>query len=177
MCSVRLSLVAAAVEAGERTDTGLVEQLPRQLACQRLDLGLELALLDGQSLDPPGESAQREQRPSELRVLTAFGAGRGQSPEQLGSGQRAELRPQRLGRRDEEAAQLAEPGPPGGHRGFASSAQRPQRFSLASGPRPCWSRLAEQAPSGPDRVERVALAGLPPPSQPADLEHPLALAA
>src|SRR6266536_5716203 len=47
----------------ERTDTGLVEQLRRQLACQRLDLAFELALLNGQCLDAPGESAQREQCP------------------------------------------------------------------------------------------------------------------
>jgi hypothetical protein len=32
--------------------------------------------------------------------------------------------------------------------------------------------LAEHAASGSDRVERVALAGLPLPSQAADLEHP-----
>jgi hypothetical protein len=70
---------------------------------------------------------------------------------------------------------LAEPGPPGRHRAFASSGQYPQRFSLASGPGTCWPRLAEHAASGPDRVERVGLAGLPLPSQPADLEHLLLL--
>ena len=135
----------------------------------------ELALLGRQLLNALGEGAKREQRPAELRVLTAFRADRRQSPQQLGPGQRAQFRPQRLGRRHEQAAQLAEPGPLGRHRAFASSGQRPQRFSLASGPRPCWSRLAEHAPSGPDRVERVALAGLPLPSQPADLEYPLPL--
>jgi hypothetical protein len=35
--------------------------------------------------------------------------------------------------------------------------------------------LPEHAASGPDRVERVALAGAPLPSQPADLEHLLLL--
>ena len=68
------------MRGSERTDAGLVEQLRRQLACERLDLGCELALLDGQGLDAPGESAQREQRPAELRVATVFGADRGQSP-------------------------------------------------------------------------------------------------
>ena len=52
---------------------GLVEQLRRQLACERLDLACKLALLDGQCLDSAGQGAQREQRPAQLSVLTAFG--------------------------------------------------------------------------------------------------------
>src|SRR6266511_297295 len=70
-------------------------------------------------------------------------------------------------------ARGTEPSSFGCHRAFASSGQCPQRFSLAAGTRPCWPRLAEDAASGPDRVERVALTDASFPTRPADLEHPL----
>ena len=56
----------------ERTDAGLLEQLRRQLPRERLDLACELAFLNGQCLDASGESAEREQRPAQLRVMTAL---------------------------------------------------------------------------------------------------------
>jgi hypothetical protein len=57
----------------ERTGAGLLEQLRRQLPRERLDLACELALLDVRCLDAPGESAERQQRPAQLRVLAASG--------------------------------------------------------------------------------------------------------
>ena len=73
------------------TDAGLLEQLRRQLPRERLDLACELALLNGQCLDAPGESAQREQRPAQLRVLAAFRTDRREPAQELRAGQRAEL--------------------------------------------------------------------------------------
>jgi len=67
------------------------EQLRRQLARERLDLACELALLNGQCRDAPGESAQREQRPAQLRVLTAFRTDRREPAQELRASQRAEL--------------------------------------------------------------------------------------
>jgi len=75
----------------ERTDAGLLEQLRRQLPRERLDLACELALLDGQCLDAPGESAEREQRPAQLRVLAALRTDRREPAQELRAGQRAEL--------------------------------------------------------------------------------------
>src|SRR5207247_10135062 len=54
-----------------------------------------------------------------------------------------------------------------------AAASAPQRFSRAAGARSCRPCLAKHAARGPDRVERVALAGLPLPTQPANLEYPL----
>ena len=45
-----------------RSDAGLVEQLRRELAGERLDLACELALLGGQLQHASGDRAQREQR-------------------------------------------------------------------------------------------------------------------
>ncbi len=76
----------------ERTDTGLLEQLRSQLPRERLDFACELALLSGQCRDAPGESAQREQRPAQLRILAVFRTNRGEPAQELRPGQRAKLR-------------------------------------------------------------------------------------
>ncbi|MDQ3097932.1 MAG: hypothetical protein M3Q61_07185 [Chloroflexota bacterium] len=67
----------------ERTDAGLLEQLRRQLPRERLDLACELALLNGQCLDAPGESAERKQRPAQLRILAAFRTDRREPAQEL----------------------------------------------------------------------------------------------
>jgi hypothetical protein len=74
----------------ERTDTGLLEELRRQLARERLDLPCELALLIGQCLDATSESAQREQRPTQLRVTTSLWADGGEPPQKPRPAERAE---------------------------------------------------------------------------------------
>ena len=80
-----------------------LEQLRRQLPRERLDLACELAL-NGQCVDAPGESAEREQRPAQLWVLTASRTHRDESAQELRAGQRAELSAERLGRGHEQAA-------------------------------------------------------------------------
>ena len=158
-----------------RTDAGLVEQLRCELARERLDLACELALLGGQLQDASGDRAQREQAAAQLGVASAVGSRCGEAVQQPCAGQRPQLAAQRLGCRDQQVAQLAEPGALRVHRAFASGHQRPQRLAFAARPRRRRPLLGEHAAGGPDRVERVGLAAraaLPP--QPADLEHPLA---
>jgi len=84
--------------------------------------------------------------------LTALRTDGREPPQELRPGQRAELRAQRLGRRHKQATQLAETGPSGRLRAFASSTQCPQRFSFAAGAWRFWSRLAEHATGDPDRA-------------------------
>ena len=149
----------------------------RACAVSVFDLACELALLGGQLQDASSDRAQREQAAAQLGVASAVGSGRCEALQQPGAGQRPQLAAQRLGRRDQQVAQLAEPGAFGVDRAFACGHQRLQRLAFAACPRRRGPLLAEHAAGGTDRVERVGLAAraaLPP--QPADLEHPLAAA-
>ena len=74
-----------------------VEQLRGELADQLFGLPCQLACLDGQLLDAASKCTQGEQRPAELGVVPAFGAGRREPAEQARSTERAELAAKRLG--------------------------------------------------------------------------------
>ena len=104
-------------------------------------------------------------------------SGRGEALQQPCSGQRPQLAAQRLRGRDQQVAQLAEPGAFCVDRSLACGHECLQRLAFAARSRCRRPLLGEHAASRTDRVERVGLAAraaLPP--QPADLEHPLAAA-
>ena len=84
-----------------------VEQLRGELADQLFDLPCQRAFLDGQLLDAASKCTQGEQRPAELGVVPAFGAGRREPAEQPCAAERAELAAKRLWCRDQQVAQLA----------------------------------------------------------------------
>ena len=147
------------------------------LRVSALDLACELAFLGGQLQHASGDRAQREQAAAQLGVPSAVGSGCCEALQQPCACERPQLAAQRLRCRDQQVAQLAEPGAFGVDRSLASGHQRLQRLPFTAGSR-CRGPLAgEHAAGGADRVERVGLAAraaLPP--QPADLEHPLAAA-
>jgi predicted component of type VI protein secretion system len=79
------------LRGGERTDTGLVEQLRRQLAGERLDLACELALFSGQLSDAARDRAQRLQRPAQLDVAVPVRSHRRQPTQELRTCQRSKM--------------------------------------------------------------------------------------
>ncbi len=95
--------------AARRSDTGLVEQLRRELAGQRFDLACELALLVGQLQDPSGDGAQREQAAAQLWITSALWPCCREPLQEPRACQRPQLRAERLRRRDQQIAQLARP--------------------------------------------------------------------
>lgn len=109
--------------------------------------------------------------------MPAIGARGGQTREQTSRTERAQFATERLGRRDQQVAQLAIGGRSRADRPFASREQRPHRFACAACTRDRGTLLAEQPASGTDRIKLVGLAARPTLTpQPADLEHPLAAA-
>ena len=142
-----------------------------------LELMGELAFLGGQLLDPACDGLEREQGTAELGVVPAIGPSGGQAREQTGRAELAQFAADRLGRRDQQVAQLAVSGRSRGDRTFASREQRPHCFACAARTRDRGTLCGEHVASGTDRVELVGLAAratLTP--QPADLEHLLAAA-
>ena len=132
----------------------------------------ELAFLGGQLQHAAGDRAEREQAAAQLGVCSAVRACCCEALQQPCSCQRPQLAAQRLRRRDQQVAQLAEPGAFGVDCSFSSGDQRLQRLAFTA----CaWRRrtlLAEHAACRTDCVERVGLAARAAlPAQPADLEH------
>jgi hypothetical protein len=102
-----------------RSNTGLVEQLRRELACERFDLACELALFGGQLQDASGDRAQREHAAAELGIPLTSGSYCSELVEQPRTCERPQLAAQRLRRCDQQVAQLAEPGTSGVDGAFA----------------------------------------------------------
>jgi hypothetical protein len=103
-------------------------------------------------------------------------AGRGEALQQACACQRPQLAAQRLRGCDQQVAQLAEPRAFGVDRAFPCSYQRLQRLALAASPWCGRPLLGQCAARSTDRVERIGLAARAAlPTQPADLEHPLAM--
>ncbi len=110
---------------GVRSDAGLVEQLRCELARERFDLACELALLGGQLQHAAGDRAQREQAAAQLGVASAVWSCCCEALQEPCSCQRPQLAAQRLRGRDQQVAQLAEPGAFGVDRSFACGHQVP----------------------------------------------------
>ena len=160
---------------GVRSDAGLVEQLRRELAGERFDLACELAFLGGQLQDAAGDRAQREQAAAEFGIASAVGSSRCEALQQPGAGQRPQLAAQRLRGRDQQVAQLAEPGALRVHRAFAGGHQCLQRLAFAA----CRGVAGRSWPSTLRAARTASSASVLPPERrsrrkPADLEHPLA---
>jgi hypothetical protein len=146
-----------------------------KFARQRFDLACELAFLGGHLQDAPRDGAQREQAAAQLWITSAVWPRCREPLQEPRACERPQVRAERLRGRDQQIAQLAETGALGVDRAFPCGHQRLQRLALTACP---WCRsplVGEHAASGTDRVERVGLAARAAlPTQPADLEHPLA---
>ena len=104
-------------------------------------------------------------RAAQLGVASTVGSGCCEACSSRARCQRPQLAAQRLRGRDEQVAQLAEPGALGVDGSFPCGHQRLQRLAFAAGPRRRRPLLGEHAAGGADSVERVGLAAratLPP---------------
>src|SRR5205823_12903508 len=136
----------------------LVEQLWCEPARERFDLACEFAFLGGQGEDAAGDRAQREQAAAQFGVGAAVRSRRCETLQEACSRQWPQLAAKRLRRRDQQVAELAEPGAFCVHGALAGSDKRLQRLAFAASSRCRGPLLAEHAAGGPDGIERVALA-------------------
>jgi hypothetical protein len=76
------------LRGGVRSDAGLVEQLRRELARERLDLACEFAFLRSQLQDASGDRAQREHAAAELGISSAARSCGREASQQPSTGER-----------------------------------------------------------------------------------------
>ncbi len=143
---------------------------------EAFDLACELSLFDNQLLHAASDGAEREQRATQLWITSTFRSGSRETREQPRPGERPQLGPQRLGRRDEQITELAEPRSLRVRCSLTGGHQRPQSLTFTTAARRRGPLLGKHSAGGPNSVERVGLATRPLPAKAPDLEHLLAAA-